>query len=48
MGSKSNKKWLWIAMDKETQLVVAAYVGNRDKRSAQMLWDRIPDIVISI
>ncbi|NJO85801.1 MAG: hypothetical protein HC818_03490 [Synechococcaceae cyanobacterium RM1_1_27] len=30
-------------MDKETRLVGAAYVGNRDRRSAQMLWDRILD-----
>ena len=30
-------------MDKETRLVVAAYIGNRDRKSAQMLWDRIPD-----
>lgn len=30
-------------MDKETRLIVAAYIGDRDRKSAQMLWERVPN-----
>ncbi len=42
VGSKANKQWLWIALDTETKQVIAFYVGDRSRKSAQQLWKRLP------
>jgi len=42
VARKANKQWIWIALDAETKQVVAFYVGDRSRRSAQQLWRRIP------
>lgn len=41
---KSNKQWLWLAMDAVTRQAIAYYVGDRSKESAKKLWDKIPTI----
>jgi len=41
--SKENKQWVWIAMDAHTKQVLAFYVGDRSRQSAQKLWERIPE-----
>jgi insertion element IS1 protein InsB len=43
VGSKRNQQWLSIVIEKETRLVVAAYIGDRDKESAKRLWSRLPE-----
>ena len=45
VGKKDNKQWIWIAMDKDTRQIIAVYVGDRSKASAQALWDSIPDSI---
>jgi len=40
---KSNKQWIWIALDAKTRQVIAFHVGDRSKESARQLWDKIPD-----
>ena len=42
VGRKSNKQWVWIAIDGESKQVIAFYVGDRSRKSARKLWDRIP------
>lgn len=42
VARKQNKQWVWIAIDVETRQVIAFYVGDRSRRSARKLWDRIP------
>lgn len=42
VGKKKNKKWVWVALDCETQQVIALHVGDRSKRSCRKLWDKIP------
>ncbi len=42
--SKKNKKWIWLAIDIETGEVVGVYVGSRDKKGAQGLWDSLPAV----
>lgn len=39
---KSNKQWLWLAMDAATRQVIAFQVGDRSKSSARKLWNKIP------
>ncbi len=44
VGRKANKQWIWIAMDTATKQVIAFYVGDRSRRSARKLWQRIPAV----
>ena len=42
VGRKSNKQWVWIAIDVESTQVMAFYVGDRSRKSARKRWERIP------
>lgn len=39
---KTNKQWIWLAMDIKTRQIIAFHVGDRSRKSARKLWDRIP------
>jgi insertion element IS1 protein InsB len=39
---KTNKRWLWLAMDKVTRQIVAFHVGDRSRDSARQLWANLP------
>jgi insertion element IS1 protein InsB len=39
---KTNKQWVWIAMDVTTRQVIAFHVADRSRDSAQELWAKIP------
>lgn len=45
VGEKSNKQWIWIAMDKDTRQIIAVHVGDRSEQSALALWNNIPEEV---
>ena len=40
--SKDNKQWIWIASEATSNQVIAFYVGDRSRKSARQLWQRIP------
>lgn len=42
VGKRSNKQWVWIAMDISTRQVIAFHVGDRSQASARKLWENIP------
>lgn len=42
VGKKSNKQWIWLALDVTTRQVIAFHVGDRSKESSRALWDKIP------
>jgi len=42
VGEKTNKQWVWMAIDVETRQVIAFYVGDRSRKSARKLWQQIP------
>jgi insertion element IS1 protein InsB len=44
VARKQNKQWVWIAIDVETRQVIAFYVGDRSRKSARKLWNRIPPV----
>jgi insertion element IS1 protein InsB len=44
VAKKSNKQWIWIALDAKTRQVIAFHVGDRSKESARQLWGKIPDV----
>jgi insertion element IS1 protein InsB len=41
---KTNKHWVWIAMDKQTRQIIAFHVGDRSHDSAKQLWANIPAV----
>ena len=42
VGRKSNKQWIWIALDLQTRQVIAFHVGSREKDAAKALFKKIP------
>src|SRR5215470_20200060 len=44
VGKKANRQWVWIAMDAATRQVIAFYVGDRSRDSAEHLWANIPAV----
>ena len=43
VGRKRCRWWVWVAMDAATRQVVAMVAGGRNERTAQCLWDALPD-----
>jgi len=41
---KTNKQWVWLAMDKQTRQILAFHVGDRSRASAKQLWANIPAV----
>ena len=44
---KENKQWIWVAYDPIHRLVIAYYIGKRDKQAAKQFWKRIPPVLKS-
>lgn len=43
VGRKTNKQWLWLALDRRSRQVVALHVGNRGEEGAKGLWQALPE-----
>lgn len=41
---KSNKQWIWLALDVSTREIVGVYIGDRSEEGAKGLWDSIPAV----
>ena len=39
---KTNKPWLWLAMDVKTRQIIAFHVGDRSRQRARQWWSKIP------
>ena len=44
VGKKTNRQWVWIAMDATTRQIIAFHVGDRSQDSAEQLWANIPAV----
>lgn len=42
VGSRSNKKWIWLAMNPDNRQIVAMHIGGRSERDASLLYGNIP------
>ena len=40
---KANKRWIWIALCRQTRQVVAFVIGDRSAATCRMLWEKIPE-----
>lgn len=43
VARKTNKQWLWLALDRNSRQVVALFVGDRTAKGALGLWQAIPE-----
>jgi len=41
---KTDKQWIWLAMDATTRQIIAFHVGDRSRESAKALWAAIPAV----
>lgn len=41
---KSNKCWIWLAIDSITREIVGAFMGSRDYFGALGLWESLPSV----
>jgi IS1 family transposase/transposase-like protein len=41
---KTNRQWIWIAMDGQTRQIIAFHVGDRSRASAKQLWANLPEV----
>jgi len=39
---KANKRWIWIALCRQTRQVVAFVIGDRSEATCRKLWEQIP------
>ncbi len=44
VGRKTNKQWVWIAINPQSKQVIAFHVGDRSRKSARKLWQKIPEL----
>lgn len=41
---KSNKKWLWLALNPVNRQIIAFHVGSRSAVDAKLFYEKIPDV----
>lgn len=39
---RANKRWIWIALCRQTRQVVAFVIGDRSAQTCRKLWEKIP------
>lgn len=44
VGKKSQKQWIWLALDRKTREIVGVFLGNRSRQSARKLWESLPGV----
>lgn len=44
VGSKANEVYIWLAIDRRTRYIVGVYFGDRSRKSAEELWNSLPEI----
>jgi insertion element IS1 protein InsB len=44
VSNKTNKQWIWLALDVTTREIVGVYVGDRSRKGARQLWQSLPPV----
>jgi insertion element IS1 protein InsB len=44
VGQKRRKKWIWLAINRETREIVGMVIGARTKATARQLWVSLPAV----
>ena len=40
---KAGKRWIWLALCRQTRQVAAFVIGDRSRKTCRRLWEAIPD-----
>jgi IS1 family transposase len=46
VGKKSNKKWIWVILDKHTKKVIEYIQGDRSKNTLKKLLSKLPKYIL--
>ncbi|MFQ5584630.1 MAG: IS1 family transposase [Calditrichia bacterium] len=44
VGSKENKQWIWLAIDRATKQIIGFHIGGRGEEDAKKLWASLPPV----
>ena len=44
VSNKGNKRWIWLAINRETREIVGMHIGDRSCDGARGLWQSIPSV----
>ena len=39
---RSDKRWIWLILERRTRQIIALHIGDRSQSSAQALWAQVP------
>jgi len=42
VGSKTNKVWIWLALERQTRRIVGLAFGDRSEKTCRKLWKSFP------
>ncbi len=43
VGNKKNQQWLWLVMEAKSRQIIAFHIGDRSKKSGEMLMKKLPE-----
>lgn len=44
VGKKSNKQWIWLALNPQNRQIVAVHIGSRSAADAKIFYEQIPSV----
>ena len=44
VGMKTNKQWIWLAIDMDSREIAGIFVGSRNRSGAEGLWKSLPPV----
>jgi IS1 family transposase len=45
VGSRDNKRWIWLVLERRSRQIVALHIGDRSQASATALWAKVPSAI---
>jgi IS1 family transposase len=44
IGTKDDKQWLWLVLDRDTREIVGVAIGARNEATTRQLWESLPPV----
>jgi insertion element IS1 protein InsB len=45
VGERTNKRWIWLVLERRTRQIIALHIGDRSQDSAVALWAKVPPAI---
>lgn len=42
---RTNKRWVWLVLERRTRQIIALHIGDRSANAAQALWAKVPTVI---